>query len=182
MDALLARVDTYPSRGLASSVAADRLRKHGPNEILAPPGPSSLRKLLAQFANPIVLTLLVAAVIAIVDGASRPDEPMLVRFGDAIAILLIVALNAVLGFVQEQRAEAALDALQRMQTPRARVRRDGEVRVVPAPELVVGDVARARGRRRGPRRRAPPADRSTSAPRRARSRGSRSRWRRTRAP
>ncbi len=74
------------------------------------------------------------------DGASRPDEPMLVRFGDAIAILLIVALNAVLGFVQEQRAEAALGALQRMQTPRARVRRDGEVRVVPAPELVVGDV------------------------------------------
>jgi len=140
MSALLAHVGTDPAHGLTAAEAAKRLVERGRNELVAPPGPSAVRKFFAQFANPIVLTLLVAAVIAIVDGASRGDEPVLVRFGDAIAILLIVALNAVLGFVQEQRAEAALDALQRMQTPRARVRRDGAVASVPAPELVVGDI------------------------------------------
>ncbi|RYG64201.1 cation-translocating P-type ATPase, partial [bacterium] len=92
------------------------------------------------FENPIVLTLLVAAVIALVDGASKHDEPLLVRYGDAIAIFLIVFLNAVLGFYQEQRAEAALDALQKMQTPNARVRRDGVVTSIAATDLVVGDV------------------------------------------
>jgi Ca2+-transporting ATPase len=140
MDTLLARIGTDPAHGLGGAEAKKRLAERGRNELLAPPGPSAIRKLLGQFANPIVLTLLVAAVIAIVDGASRTEEPVLVRFGDAIAILLIVALNAILGFVQEQRAEAALDALQKMQTPRARVRRDGEVALLPAPELVVGDV------------------------------------------
>ena len=140
MDALLARIATDPARGLTAADATQRLALQGRNELLAPPGPSAFRKILQQFANPIVLTLLVAAVIAIVDGASRTEEPMLVRFGDAIAILLIVALNAALGFVQEQRAEAALDALQRLQTPRARVRRDGEAFPVSASELVVGDV------------------------------------------
>ena len=140
LDALLARVATDPNVGLDAAEARRRLAANGPNELATPPGPGTLRKLLAQFANPIVLTLLVAAVIAIVDGASRKDEPVLVRFGDAIAILLIVALNAVLGFVQERRAEAALEALQKMQTPRARVRRGGAVSVVSAVELVVGDV------------------------------------------
>jgi len=140
MDALLARVLADPARGLGRGDATRRLATQGRNELTAPPGPGALRKLLGQFSNPIVLTLLVAAVIAIVDGASRTQEPVLVRFGDAIAILLIVALNAVLGFVQEQRAEEALDALQKLQTPRARVRRDDETAFVPAPELVVGDV------------------------------------------
>jgi Ca2+-transporting ATPase len=140
VDALLTRLRTDPARGLATDEAGARLRHQGKNELVAPPGPGAFRKFLGQFANLIVITLLVAAVIAIVDGASRTEEPLLVRFGDAIAILLIVALNAVLGYVQEQRAEAALDALQRMQTPRARVRRDGEVLVVPAPDLVVGDI------------------------------------------
>jgi Ca2+-transporting ATPase len=140
MDALLARVETDAAHGLSAAEATKRLGEQGRNELVAPKGPGALRKLAAQFANPIVLTLLVAAVIAIVDGASHGEEPVLVRFGDAIAILLIVALNAVLGFVQEQRAEAALDALQKMQTPRARVRRAGEVAFLPAPELVVGDI------------------------------------------
>jgi Ca2+-transporting ATPase len=97
-------------------------------------------QLVSQFTNPIVLTLLAAAAIAIVDGASRSFEPLLVRYGDAIAILIIVTLNAVLGFFQERRAEAALDALQKMQTPHARVRRDNEVRTIRATQLVVGDI------------------------------------------
>jgi P-type Ca2+ transporter type 2C len=105
-----------------------------------PPRPSALTQFAAQFKNPIVLTLLAAAAIAIVDGASRSSEPIIIRFGDAIAILIIVTLNSLLGFFQEKRAEAALDALERMQTPHARVRRDDRVRAIRATELVVGDI------------------------------------------
>src|ERR1019366_6394907 len=97
-------------------------------------------RLLEQFSNPIVLTLLAAAAIAIVDGASRIGQPLLARFGDATAILLIVAINAILGFAQEQRAEAALEALETMQTPHARVVRDDQTGMVAASRLVAGDI------------------------------------------
>ena len=139
-EALLLRLATDAARGLTAAEVARRLAKDGPNELPRPQGKSPLVQLLAQFSNPIVLTLLVAAVIAIVDGASRPDQPTLVRFGDATAIMLIVVLNAMLGFYQERRAEAALAALAKMQTPSARVRRDDQVITVGAAGLVVGDV------------------------------------------
>ena len=140
MDALLARLGADPSRGLTGAEAALRLARDGSNELPPPPKPSALLRLIAQFSNPIVLTLVGAAVIAIIDGASRADEPTLVRYGDAIAIMLIVAINAVLGFFQEARAEAALDALQKMQTPHARVRRNDKVQTISAAKLVLGDV------------------------------------------
>ncbi|CAN5739865.1 calcium-transporting P-type ATPase, PMR1-type [soil metagenome] len=136
---LLARLEANSSSGLTEAEAKQRLEKNGRNELPAPPKPNPFKQFIAQFANPIVGTLLVAAVIAIYDGFRHPDESFLVRFGDATAILLIVALNAVLGFYQERRAEAALDALQKMQTPNARVRRGGKVTVIVAAEVVVGD-------------------------------------------
>jgi len=139
-DALIARLETDPARGLATTEAKARSARDGLNELPKPVGKSAIAQLLGQFTNPIVLTLLAAAAIALVDGASRRGEPVLVRFGDATAILLIVAVNAVIGFVQEQRAEAALAALEKMQTPGARVRRDNEVQVIPAPLLVAGDI------------------------------------------
>jgi P-type Ca2+ transporter type 2C len=139
-EAILAAVRTDPDKGLSGSDARARLLRDGPNELPPPPKPSALKKLLSQFTNPIVMTLLVAAVIAIVDGVSRTFEPFAVRFGDAFAILVIVTMNALLGFFQERRAEAALDALQKMQTPLARVRRDDVVLTIRATELVVGDL------------------------------------------
>lgn len=139
-DALLARLGGDAAHGLTAAEAARRLAKDGPNELPKPKGKSPLLQLLGQFTNPIVLTLLAAAVIAIIDGVSRVDEPALVRYGDATAILLIVAINAVLGFYQERRAEAALAALEKMQTPNARVRRDNVVSVIGANGLVAGDV------------------------------------------
>jgi Ca2+-transporting ATPase len=126
-DEVFGKLGVDVERGLDEGEAARRLERDGPNELPPPPRPSPIRQFLAQFTNPIVLTLMGAAVIAIINGASRTDEPLLVRYGDATAILIIVALNAVLGFFQEQRAEAALDALQKMQTPHARVRRTGAV-------------------------------------------------------
>jgi Ca2+-transporting ATPase len=128
-DELFARLGVDVERGLAESEATSRLEKDGPNELPPPPRPSRVRQFVSQFTNPIVLTLMGAAVIAIVNGSTRHGEPLLVRYGDATAILIIVALNAVLGYFQEQRAEAALDALQKMQTPHARIRRTG-----PAPK------------------------------------------------
>jgi Ca2+-transporting ATPase len=139
-EALIARLGTDPAHGLTEDDAGKRLAKDGANELPKPRGKSPWIQLVTQFTNPIVLTLLAAAIIAIIDGVSRRDEPMLVRFGDATAIMLIVVLNALLGFYQERRAEAALAALEKMQTPSARVRRDNDVKVVAATCLVVGDV------------------------------------------
>jgi Ca2+-transporting ATPase len=139
-EALVLRFDADPARGLDEREVAKRQAEHGPNELPTPPSPSALKRFLGQFANPIVLTLLVAAVVATVNGASHHHGSVLARFGDAIAIGLIVVLNAVLGYYQERRAEAALEALKKMQTPTARVRRGDVVAVVPAATLVPGDV------------------------------------------
>ena len=140
IEELLTRLGADASKGLTEAEVRVRIERDGKNELPTPPKPSALKQFFAQFANPIVGTLLVAAIIAIVDGVRNSDAGFLVRFGDATAILLIVALNAVLGYYQERRAEAALDALQKMQTPNARVRRDDKVQVISAVELVVGDV------------------------------------------
>ncbi|MEO8799700.1 MAG: HAD-IC family P-type ATPase, partial [Polyangiaceae bacterium] len=140
VEALIARLEADPKKGLTAASARARLEKDGRNELPPAPKKSVLKRFFGQFTNPIVITLLVAAVIALVDGAQRVHEPTLVRYGDAIAIFLIVALNAVLGFYQEQRAEAALDALEKMQTPNAKVLRDGKTVVLPAGELVAGDI------------------------------------------
>jgi P-type Ca2+ transporter type 2C len=140
VEELLNRVASDPAHGLTAAEAATRLARDGKNELPSPPRPSRLRQFFQQFLNPIVLTLIAAAVIAVVNGASNGHETFLVRYGDAIAIILIVALNAVLGYYQERRAEAALDALQKMQTPFARVRRDDTVAMIAASDLVLGDV------------------------------------------
>ncbi len=140
-EALYQQFAADPARGLTHEAAKAALEKHGPNELPSSPPVSTWKRIIAQFANPIVLTLLVAAVVATVNGASSNAEAsFLVRYGDAVAIGLIVVLNAVLGFYQERRAEAALDALKKMQTPNARVRRSDQVRIIPAAELVPGDI------------------------------------------
>jgi Ca2+-transporting ATPase len=125
--AFLDRLDHTSLDGLSTAEAERRLASDGPNTLPKAPRKGSLRRLLEQFANPLVLTLLVAAVVA-------------VRFGDAAAILLIVILNALLGFYQERRAEVALDALTKLTAPSARLRRDGKVAVVAASQVVAGDI------------------------------------------
>ncbi len=137
----LARVDVKSTDGLAEVEAKKRLDEHGLNKLPEAKKKSAILRILGQFANPLVLTLLAAATIAVVVGAtSGSNEGFLTRFGDAIAILLIVILNAFLGYYQERRAEAALDALQKLSAPNARLRRGGKVVVVPAEEVVPGDI------------------------------------------
>jgi Ca2+-transporting ATPase len=139
--AFLERLEGSSSHGLSEAEAARRLVVHGQNRLPDAKRKSNVLRLVEQFANPLVLTLLAAAAIAVVVGlTSHGGHGLLARFGDAIAILLIVILNAFLGFYQERRAEAALSALQKMSAPNARLRRDGKVMVVPAVGVVPGDI------------------------------------------
>ena len=141
INAFLERVDVSSSAGLTEVEAARRLEAHGPNRLPEQKRKSNLLRLLEQFMNPLVLTLLAAAIIAVVVGFTSSSETgILSRFGDAIAILLIVVLNAFLGYYQERRAEAALDALQKLSAPNARVRRGGKLAVIPAEAVVPGDI------------------------------------------
>ena len=126
----LERTGTQPERGLDEAEAAARLVADGPNELPPPARPSHLRMFLSQFNDLMVWLLVVAAFIA----ASGRD------YLDAFVILGILVLNAVLGFVQESKAEQAIDALREMSAPRATVIRDGHKETLPAGELVVGDI------------------------------------------
>ena len=129
-EAVLAAMDSSVGQGLSTADARLRLAQYGPNVLAEGKRRGPMRMLLAQFADVMVLVLIGAAVVAGFLG-----EPQ-----DIVAIVAIVLLNAVLGFVQEYRAERAMAALKRWPRRSARVRRDGAMTTVPATELVPGDV------------------------------------------
>lgn len=112
---------------------------HGPNKLKEKPKKTTMQRFLDQFKDAMILILLVAAavsfVIACVEG--NPKE-----FFEPVLILLIVILNAVMGVMQESKAEKALDALKSMSAPHARVIRGGEEQVIDAVDLVPGDIIR----------------------------------------
>jgi Ca2+-transporting ATPase len=116
--------------GLDAAAAAERLQTHGPNELEERRGKRALRMLAEQFASAMVLILMAAGTISAFLG----------KFVETTAILAIVVLFAVLGFLQEFRAERAMAALRRMAVPVVRVRRDGRAVEVPAREIVPGDI------------------------------------------
>jgi len=125
----LAELDV-PADGLTSGEAARRLAKYGPNELVEKAKRSALAMFLDQFRDFMILILIAAAVVSGFVG----------DLADTIAILVIVILNAVIGFVQEYRAEKAMEALKQMAAPVARVLRDGSVSSVPGSEIVPGDL------------------------------------------
>ena len=127
---VLARQCLSPDDGLAPEEVARRAARFGRNEIRERGARSMLRMLLDQFTDFMVLVLLVAAVVSGVVGDLK----------DTLAIVVIVALNAGIGFVQELRAERAMAALKQMAAGTSRVVRGGEVLTVAAAELVPGDV------------------------------------------
>jgi Ca2+-transporting ATPase len=116
--------------GLTPAEAARRLAEFGPNEIQRERPPSRAALLARQFNSPVIWLLAGACVLSIA----------LREVADAAAILAIVLLNGFIGFSQERRAERAIDALRSMTAPRARVRRDGRAIVIPAAEVVPGDL------------------------------------------
>ncbi len=116
--------------GLTTEEAKKRLEQYGPNQLKEAPRPTFLQTLWEQLNNFVVILLIVASVISALLG----------DYVEAAAILAIVVLNAILGIVQERRAEEALAALKKLAAPDAQVIRDGHRRTVPSYELVPGDI------------------------------------------
>jgi len=123
--------------GLASKEAARRLAADGPNELRAVPPVAAWRRMLAQFEDPLIYLLLAAVAISLAAWAigGRQSWPV-----DAIVIALIVVMNAILGYLQEAKAERAVAALAKMTAVTSSVVRDGRVVRVPSAELVHGDL------------------------------------------
>ncbi len=119
-----------PHEGLSSAEAQRRLETYGANQLNEAPRPSFLTILWAQLNNFVVILLLVASVVSALLG----------DYIEAAAIMAIVILNSVLGIIQEQRAEQALAALKKLAAPEAQVLRDGARHLVPAYNLVPGDI------------------------------------------
>jgi Ca2+-transporting ATPase len=131
----LRELQTSP-QGLSEQEAARRLAEYGPNQLDERPGRNPLLIFLGQFTEIMVIVLIVAAVIAFALAIiERSGE-----YVDGIMILIIVILNAILGFTQEYRAERAMAALKQMAVSLVRVRREGQIRELPATQLVPGDI------------------------------------------
>lgn len=129
-DAVAALLGSDPVHGLTAAAAGARQAQYGPNAIREGPPRNRLRMLAAQFSDFMILLLIAAAVVSGAIGDAK----------DTIVILGIVALNAAVGFVQEDRAERAMAALKRLAAPGAIVVRDGRRQSLPAEALVPGDV------------------------------------------
>lgn len=124
------RLGSEPERGLDAAEAARRLSVDGPNALPEAPPRAAWKRFLDQFRNLLILILVGAAILAGLVGDWK----------DTIVITIVLAINAVLGFLQENRAEQSLAALKRMLVAQAKVVRGGEQVVIPAEELVVGDL------------------------------------------
>jgi len=131
VDDVLRRLATDIGKGLDATEAASRLRKHGPNRLPEGKKRGPLMRFLSQFNNILVYVLLGAGFIKL----------MLNLWVDASIIFGVVILNALLGFIQEGKAEKALESIRNMLSAEARTLRGGETRMIPAEELVPGDCA-----------------------------------------
>jgi len=123
-------LDTSVESGLDATAAGARLTEYGRNELVKKQQRPTWMLMVDQFTSPMILVLIAAAVVTFLIGHGK----------DTVVIMAIVVFNGVVGFVQEYRAGQAMDALQRMSSPQARVVRGGEVTLVPAAEVVPGDV------------------------------------------
>ena len=130
---------TDPAQGLSAAEAARRLEQHGANVLREKKKKTNLQRFLDQFKDVMILILIAAAVVSFVIACveGNPGE-----FFEPALILLIVILNAVMGMLQESKAEKALDALKSMSAPHARVLRDGTEQIIDAASLVPGDIIR----------------------------------------
>ena len=128
--AVVSELGSRAGAGLSAEESARRLEEYGPNELVSDPVRPPVLIFLSQFANTMIVVLLIAAAVTVVIGDLK----------DAIVISAIVVLNAAIGFVQEFRAERAMAALHTMASPTARVIRGGTEATIPSVDLVPGDL------------------------------------------
>ena len=131
---------TDPERGLDSARAAELLEGHGKNVLTEKKKKSLFMKFIDQFKDAMILILIAAAAVSFTLACVEAAKGGHGEFFEPLLILLIVILNAVMGVIQEGKAERALDALKGMSAPHARVIRDGQETVIDASELVPGDI------------------------------------------
>jgi len=136
---VLRTLKTDRERGLTEAQARERLNEVGPNQLTARRRRSALRRFLDQFKDAMILILIGAATVSFGVAFQSGD---LEDIYEPILILVIVAFNALLGMIQERRAEAALEALKKKSSPRTHVTRGGTLREIDAAELVPGDILR----------------------------------------
>jgi len=129
-DETASRLRTHIEKGLSSSEIEKRVKEHGYNELTEKPRPGFLKMLLDQFNNFLIIILIIAAIVSLALG----------EYVDAIAIMTIVVINAIVGVIQESKAEQALAALKKMAAPNAQVIRDGHQQTIASRELVPGDI------------------------------------------
>ena len=134
IDSVIAETGSESS-GLTSAEAASRLEKDGPNKLIEPKKRSSFLKFLDQMKDPMILILLAAALLSLITSLYEGETPT-----DVFIIMFVVVLNSVLGVVQENKAEEAIEALKQMTAAKSKVLRDGEIISVESSELAVGDV------------------------------------------
>ena len=137
VEEILAALGTDPRRGLTENETRARLERYGKNELVAEEPIPAWKKFLVQFKNVLVILLLIATAISLGLWSYERASPLPY---EAIAIFSVVLLNAIIGYVQEARAEQSVAALRRMAAADAHVIRDGERRSVPATEVVLGDI------------------------------------------
>jgi P-type Ca2+ transporter type 2C len=130
LEEVVKKLNTNINNGLTSAEATKRLEENGPNELVEQGVKSPWLILWEQLTATMVIILIFAAVVS----------AMLADYKDAIAIMAIVVLNALLGLSQELKAEKAIAALKKLAVPSVKVRRDGTVQDVSARELVTGDI------------------------------------------
>lgn len=137
IDKVLNELSVNKDTGLTYEEAENRIRKYGKNVLKEKKKKATLVRFLEQFKDAMILILIGAAVISFIIACIERNPK---EFFEPILIILIVILNAVMGIIQESKAEKALDALKNMSAPHARVVRDGEEKIIDATNLVPGDI------------------------------------------
>lgn len=137
VDEVLTALKTDPGRGLSETEADQRLQRYGKNELTSEKPEPAWKKFLKQFQNVLVILLLIATVISVCLWVFERDSALPY---EAMAIFAVVLLNAVMGYIQESRAEQAIAALRQLSAAQANVVRDATRRSVPATEVVPGDI------------------------------------------
>lgn len=123
------------AKGLAQNESDSRLQQNGPNKLTDPPKVSLFVRFLKQLVDPMIIVLLGAALISGITSFYAGES-----FADVFIILFVVILNSILGVVQENKAEKAIEALREMTKATSKVLRDGEVKIIKSENLVVGDI------------------------------------------